>query len=91
MGSSLLALGRTKLAHSDNGAHQLASGGRTAILDLCSGAYSPGSQPRGRTAMARLLLLLGLASLLLSACAAGVIDNCPNGLPDGPPGAPVHR
>lgn len=36
------------------------------------------------------LLTAVLAALALAAC-SGVIDSCPNGLPDGPPGAPMHR
>jgi hypothetical protein len=40
--------------------------------------------------MIRAILTGLIVATLLSAC-AGVIDNCPNGLPDGPPGAPMHR
>jgi hypothetical protein len=36
------------------------------------------------------LVAAALAALLLAAC-SGVIDNCPNGLPDGPPGMPMRR
>jgi hypothetical protein len=36
------------------------------------------------------LFVLALAALTLAAC-TGVIDNCPDGLPDGPPGAPMRR
>jgi hypothetical protein len=39
--------------------------------------------------MARLLLAT-VAALLLAAC-TGVIDNCPEGLPGGPPGMPMRR
>jgi len=40
--------------------------------------------------MLRHILTVAVAALLLGAC-GGFIDNCPNGLPDGPPGAPMHR
>ena len=36
------------------------------------------------------LLLAGLAAALLGGC-AGVLDHCDKGLPDGPPGASMHR
>jgi uncharacterized protein YceK len=38
----------------------------------------------------RTILTSFIVAALLSAC-GGVIDNCPSGLPDGPPGAPMHR
>lgn len=40
--------------------------------------------------MSARLLAITMAALLLTAC-AGVIDNCPEGLPSGPPGAPMRR